>query len=60
MLAKICGLSYKDEVEVAISYGAAFCGFILNWPKSHRYIDISKITEFSKIPKKNLNLLVYL
>ena len=52
MLAKICGLSHKDEVEVAISYGAAFCGFILNWPKSHRYIDISKITEFSKIPKK--------
>jgi len=52
MLAKICGLSQKDEVEVAISYGAAFCGFILNWPKSHRHIDISKITEFSKIPKK--------
>ena len=25
---------------------------ILNWPKSHRYIDISKITEFAKIPKK--------
>ena len=52
MLAKICGLSQKDEVEVAISYGAAFCGFILNWPKSHRHIDISKITEFAKIPKK--------
>ena len=52
MLAKICGLSQKDEVEVAISYGAAFCGFILNWPKSHRYIDISKITEFGKIVKK--------
>ena len=46
MLAKICGLSQKDEVEVAISYGAAFCGFILNWPKSHRHIEISKITEY--------------
>ena len=52
MLAKICGLSQKNEVEVAISYGAAFCGFILNWPKSHRHIDISKINEFGKIPKK--------
>ena len=52
MLAKICGLSQKEEVEVAISYGAAFCGFILNWPKSHRHIEISKITEFGKIPKK--------
>jgi len=36
--AKICGLRKKIEVETAIKHGAAFCGFILNYPNSHRHI----------------------
>ena len=37
--AKICGLKKKIEVETAIKYKAAFCGFILNYPNSPRYIN---------------------
>ena len=40
--AKICGLKKKIEVETAIKYEAAFCGFILNWPKSHRHISFAE------------------
>ena len=39
---KICGLINKDSVITSINGGASYCGFILNYPKSHRYIyDIS-------------------
>ena len=53
--AKICGLRKQIEVETAIKYGASFCGFILNWPKSHRYIDIDKAKSLTNINKSNSN-----
>lgn len=49
--AKICGLKEKNEIITCIKYGAAFCGFILNYPKSHRYIDLNKLNEFRKVKK---------
>ena len=51
MKVKICGLSNAKEVITCIKYGADFCGFILNYPKSHRYINFEKTKELLSIKK---------
>ena len=53
MQAKVCGLSTVEQVETCIEYGANFCGFILNYKKSHRYIDYQIAEQLTKINKKN-------
>ena len=53
MQAKICGLKTADQVENCIEYGADFCGFILNYEKSHRFIDYQTADRLTKINKKN-------
>ena len=53
MKVKICGLSTAEQVEVSIKYGADFCGFILNYPKSHRFIEFEKAKELTEVEKKN-------
>ena len=53
MKIKICGLSTAEQVQTSIKYGADFCGFILNYPKSHRFIEFEKAKELIKIEKKN-------
>ena len=53
MKVKICGLSTAEQVKTSISHGANFCGFILNYPKSHRYIQFEKAKELTDIEKKN-------
>ena len=53
MKVKICGLSTAEQVQTSIKYGADFCGFILNYPKSHRFIEFEKAKELTKIKKKN-------
>ena len=53
MKVKICGLSTAEQVRTSIKYGADFCGFILNYPKSHRFIEFEKAKELTKIEKKN-------
>ena len=53
MKVKICGLSTAEQVQTSIKYGADFCGFILNYPKSHRFIEFEKANELTKIEKKN-------
>ena len=53
MKVKICGLSTAEQVRTSIKYGADFCGFILNYPKSHRFIEFEKAKELKKIEKKN-------
>ena len=53
MKVKICGLSTAEQVQTSIKYGADFCGFILNYPKSHRFIEFEKAKELTKIEKKN-------
>ncbi|MDC0152742.1 phosphoribosylanthranilate isomerase [Candidatus Pelagibacter sp.] len=52
MKVKICGLSTTEQVQTSIKYGADFCGFILNYPKSHRFIEFEKAKELTKIEKE--------
>ena len=52
MEVKICGLSTAEEVKTCIDYGSDFCGFILNYPKSHRFIHFEKVKELTNINNK--------
>ena len=52
MKVKICGLTTAEHVETCIEHGAHYCGFILNYPKSHRFIDFEKAKELTNIDKK--------
>ena len=52
MQAKVCGLSTDEHVEVCVEYGADFCGFILNYKKSHRFINYQTAERLTKINKK--------
>ena len=55
MRVKICGLSTKEQVQASIDYGADFCGFILNYPKSHRFISFEKLNKLINLKKKKTN-----
>ena len=57
MKLKVCGLSNPSEVEICINNNVNFCGFILNYPKSHRYI-YEKAKELLNIDKNKTQLLV--
>jgi len=52
MKLKVCGLSSKIEVETCVSLNVNYCGFILNYPKSHRYISFNKAAKLTNINKK--------
>ena len=52
--AKICGLKKKEDIILAINMGASYCGFIVNYPKSHRNIKSkSSLIKLNNINKKN-------
>ena len=53
MKLKICGLSRASEVETCVDHGVDFCGFILNYTKSHRLISFEAAQILTSIPKKN-------
>ena len=53
MKAKVCGLANADHLKACIDLNADYCGFILNYPKSHRFIEIEKAKELTSIEKKN-------
>ena len=53
MQAKICGLTTAEHVQTCEDYGASFCGFILNYKKSHRFIDYKTAEILTNIPKQN-------
>mgnify|MGYP001397815504 CR=1 FL=1 len=53
MKLKVCGLSNPIEVETCVSLNVNYCGFILNFPKSHRYISLEVAKVLTKIDKKN-------
>ena len=53
MKVKVCGLSTAKQVKTCVELGANYCGFILNYPKSHRYIQLEKAKELTNIKKKN-------
>ena len=62
MQVKVCGLSTAKQVETCLEYGADFCGFILNYKKSHRFINYQSAKQLLKINKKNtsyVGVLVY-
>ena len=52
MKLKVCGLSRLKEVETCVSNYVDFCGFILNYPKSHRFIPFNKAKQLTNVPKK--------
>ena len=53
MKVKVCGLSTAEQVKTCVQHGTDYCGFILNYPKSHRFIEIEKAKELTSIEKKN-------
>jgi len=53
MQTKICGLSTVEQVETCINHNANFCGFILNYKKSHRFVNYQIVERLTKINKKN-------
>ena len=55
MKLKVCGLSKSIEVETCVKNGVDFCGFILNYPKSHRFISLDKAKNLTDIYKGNSN-----
>jgi len=59
MKIKVCGLSNTEEVKTCVQHGANYCGFILNYPISHRFIQFEKAKELTNIEKKIQNMLVY-
>ncbi len=53
MKIKLCGLSSKEQVLTSINYNADFCGFILNYTKSHRFIPLELAKKLTSLEKKN-------
>ena len=55
MKSKICGISDLKTLKFLTnhSYAPEFIGFIVNYPKSKRYVDINKLKDLLKINKKN-------
>jgi phosphoribosylanthranilate isomerase len=55
MQVKICGISDPITLKFLIehSYSPKFIGFIVNYPKSRRYVEINKLKDLLKIDKKN-------
>jgi len=53
MEAKVCGLTTAEQVNACVEYGANFCGFILNYKKSHRFVNYQRAEQLTKINKKN-------
>jgi phosphoribosylanthranilate isomerase len=53
MQVKVCGLTTGEQVETCVAYDANFCGFILNYKKSHRFINYKTAEQLTQIKKKN-------
>ncbi len=54
---KICGISDLDTLNFIINhpYPPQFIGFICNYKKSSRYVEVEKLNELLKLDKKNSN-----
>jgi phosphoribosylanthranilate isomerase len=55
MQVKICGISDPISLKFLTehSHSPKFIGFIVNYPKSKRYVEINKLKDLLKIDKKN-------
>lgn len=47
MKVKICGLYRNEDIEYINTYHPDYCGFIINFPKSHRNITIDRLKQLS-------------
>jgi len=52
MKVKVCGLSTSEEVKTCVDLGANYCGFILNYPKSHRFVQLEKAKELTSLERE--------
>ncbi len=59
---KICGISDLDTLNFIINhpYPPQFIGFICNYKKSARYVDVKKLNELLAIDKKKSNFVAVL
>lgn len=55
--SKICGISDLDTLNFIINhpYPPQFVGFICNYKKSSRYVEVEKLNELLTLDKKNSN-----
>ena len=53
MKLKVCGLSNSIEVKACVDQDVNYCGYILNYPKSHRNISFEKAKILTDISKRN-------
>ena len=53
MQSKVCGLKTAGQVKTCVLNGANFCGFILNYKKSHRFINYETAKQLTQINKQN-------
>ena len=55
MKSKICGISDSETLKFLTDHTASpeFIGFIVNYPKSKRYVKIKELKDLLKISKKN-------
>ena len=53
--SKICGISDLDTLNFIINhqYPPQFIGFICNYKKSSRYVEVEKLNELLALDKKN-------
>ena len=60
--SKICGISDKDTLSFIINhqYPPKFIGFICNFKKSTRYVEVEKLNELLKLDKKKSNFVAVL
>ena len=58
--SKICGISDLDTLNFIINhpYPPQFIGFICNYKKSSRYVEVEKLNELLKLDKKKGKLLI--
>ena len=60
--SKICGISDLDTLKFIINhpYPPQFIGFICNYKKSSRYVEVKKLNELLKLDKKKSNFVAVL
>jgi len=60
--SKICGISDLDTLDFIINhpYPPQFIGFICNYKKSSRYVEVEKLNELLKLDKKKSNFVAVL
>ena len=60
--SKICGISDLDTLDFIINhpYPPQFIGFICNYKKSSRYVEVEQLNELLKLDKKKSNFVAVL